>query len=548
MITKDITFYDDATRQIAEGVSALAAIVKVTLGPKGRNVMLEKQWGQPHITKDGVSVAREVVLEGKLQNLGAQMVKEVASKTVDDAGDGTTTATVLAEAIYTKGLKLVAAGASPIEVKRGIDKAVMLVAEALKELAVDVGGPEDIQRIGTISANGDTEVGDVLAHAMSQIGEHGVITLEEGGGLETELEIVEGLQFPRGYCTAHFAVGSSRGEAVLEHPLILIHEKAVHDPHRLLKAVEAVAKQGRSVLVIAEDVGHEPLRALVVNLANGKLRSCAVKAPSFGDRRKEALADIAAMTGATVISPECGVQLHEVTLEQFGTARKVVVTKDTTTIVDGGGDAAQLQARVEQLKADLEGDLSAFDREKLQERLARLAGGIAIIRVGGASETEVKEKKDRVEDALNATRAAVEEGIVPGGGVALLRASRALTARGSDGYGGRENQPVTFPGDQDFGRQIVLAALSTPLETIVQNAGGSPGVVVDKVKAGQAEHGEGYGYNAATNEYLHLPTAGVIDPVKVVRCALQNAASVSGTLLTTAGVVSFQREPTIDDL
>ncbi len=523
MAAKDIHFGEDARAQMMSGVNKLADAVKVTLGPKGRNVVLEKSWGAPNITKDGVSVAKEIELEDKFENMGAQMVKEVASKTADVAGDGTTTATVLAQAIAKEGVKAVAAGMNPMDLKRGIDKAVNAIVDELGKLSKDVKDKEEIAQVGTISANGDREIGDIIAEAMEKVGKEGVITVEEAKGLETELEVVEGMQFDRGYLSPYFVTDAERMEAVLQDPYILLHEKKISNMRDLLPVLEAVARSGKPLLIIAEDVEGEALATLVVNKVRGVVNVAAVKAPGFGDRRKAMLEDMAILTGGKVISEELGLKLENVQLEDLGRAGSVKITKDNTTIVDGAGNKADIEGRVAQIRKQIEETTSDYDREKLQERLAKLAGGVAVIKVGAATEVAMKEKKDRVDDALHATRAAVEEGIVPGGGVAFIRARKAL-----DGLSG-ENP------DQDRGISIVRRAVEEPLRQIVDNGGGEPSVVVNAVAESKDTN---YGYNAATEEYGDMLKMGVIDPTKVSRSALQNAASIAGLLITTEAMVA----------
>jgi chaperonin GroEL len=522
MAAKEIKFSDDARHKMAHGVNILAKAVKVTLGPKGRNVVLEKSFGAPTVTKDGVSVAKEIELKDKYENMGAQMVKEVASKTSDAAGDGTTTATVLAQAIFNEGLKGVASGMNPMDLKRGIDKAVQAAVEELKKLSVPCTDSKSIAQVGTISANNDEAIGKLIAEAMEKVGKEGVITVEEGSGLENELEVVEGMQFDRGYLSPYFINNQENMSAELENPFILIHDKKISSIRDLLPVLEQVAKAGRPLLVIAEDVEGEALATLVVNNIRGILKSCAVKAPGFGDRRKAMLEDIAILTGGMVISEELGMNLEKATLDQMGTAKRVVVTKEDTTIIDGAGSKDKIEGRIKQIRAQIEETTSDYDREKLQERLAKLAGGVAVIKVGAATEVEMKEKKARVEDALHATRAAVEEGIVPGGGVALVRVQQKLK-----GLKGANH-------DQDMGIQIALKALEYPLRQIAENAGEEGSVVYSKVAAGQGN----FGFNAATGEYGDMLEMGIIDPTKVTRTALQNAASVAGLMLTTEAMVA----------
>jgi chaperonin GroEL len=521
MAAKEILFDVKARNKVLEGVDTLANAVKVTLGPKGRNVVIEKSWGAPVVTKDGVTVAKEIELEDKFSNMGAQMVKEVASKTSDIAGDGTTTATLLAQAIFRTGLKLVAAGHNPMDLKRGIDKAVEAVVGRLHEVSRPIADEKEIAQVGTVSANGDVTIGEMIAEAMNKVGKEGVITVEENKGLETELETVDGMQFDRGYLSPYFATDAERMEVVLEEPYILVHEKKLSSMRDLMKMLEKVYNTRKPLLIIAEDVEGEALAALVVNKLRGTLQVAAVKAPGFGDRRKQMLGDIATLTGGRLIAEELGIKVENVELSDLGRAKKVVITKDHTTIVDGAGESEDIQARVKQIRAQIENTTSDYDREKLQERLAKLAGGVALIRVGAATEVEMKEKKARVEDALHATRAAVEEGILSGGGVALLRATTVL-----DG--------LEVEGDQRFGVQIIRKALEAPLRQIVINAGGEPSIVVENVLGGEGN----YGYNARADRYEDLVASGVIDPTKVTRYALQNAASVSGLLLTTEALIA----------
>jgi len=522
MAAKDVYFASDARDRMLRGVNTLANAVKVTLGPKGRNVVIEKSFGAPRSTKDGVSVAKEIELSDKFENLGAQLIREVASKTNDKAGDGTTTATVLAQAIVVEGLKSVAAGMNPMDLKRGVDKAVAKVIEEIKANAKKVSANSEIAQVGTISANGDTEVGEMIARAMEKVGNEGVITVEEAKTAETELDVVEGMQFDRGYLSPYFITNAEKMEADLEEPLILLFEKKLSTLQPLLPVLEAVVQSGRPLLIIAEDVEGEALATLVVNKLRGGLRVAAVKAPGFGDRRKAMLEDIAILTGGQLISEDLGIKLESVTLEMLGKAKKVTITKDDTTIVDGTGDKADIEGRISQIKKQVEDTTSDYDKEKLQERLAKLAGGVAVIRVGGATEVEVKEKKDRVDDALNATRAAVEEGIVPGGGVALLKASKVL-----DGFKGDND-------DQEAGVAIVRRALQAPIRQIAENAGVEGSIVVGKVLENASAT---FGFNAQTEEYVDLVQAGVIDPAKVVRTALQDAASVAGLLITTEAAI-----------
>jgi chaperonin GroEL len=522
MAAKDVYFSSDARDRMLRGVNTLANAVKVTLGPKGRNVVIEKSFGAPRSTKDGVSVAKEIELSDKFENLGAQLIREVASKTNDKAGDGTTTATVLAQAIVVEGLKSVAAGMNPMDLKRGVDKAVAKVIEEIKSNAKKVSANSEIAQVGTISANGDLEVGEMIARAMEKVGNEGVITVEEAKTAETELDVVEGMQFDRGYLSPYFITNAEKMEADLEEPLILLFEKKLSSLQPLLPVLEAVVQSGRPLLIIAEDVEGEALATLVVNKLRGGLRVAAVKAPGFGDRRKAMLEDIAILTGGQLISEDLGIKLENVSLDMLGRAKKVTITKDDTTIVDGSGDKAGIEGRVAQIKKQIEDTTSDYDKEKLQERLAKLAGGVAVIRVGGATEVEVKEKKDRVDDALNATRAAVEEGIVPGGGVALLKASKVL-----EGFKGDND-------DQEAGIAIVRRALQAPIRQISENAGVEGSIVVGKVLENASAT---FGFNAQTEEYVDLVQAGVIDPAKVVRTALQDAASVAGLLITTEAAI-----------
>jgi chaperonin GroEL len=523
MAAKEVKFSSDAREKMLRGVDTLANAVKVTLGPKGRNVVIEKSFGAPRITKDGVTVAKEIELEDKFENMGAQMVREVASKTNDLAGDGTTTATVLAQAIVKEGAKAVAAGMNPMDLKRGIDLAVEAVVNDLKRHARKITSNDEIAQVGTISANGDREIGRFLAEAMKKVGNEGVITVEEAKSLETELEVVEGMQFDRGYVSPYFVTNPEKMRVELEDPYVLIHEKKLTGLQTMLPLLEAVVQSGKPLLIVAEDVEGEALATLVVNKLRGGLKVAAVKAPGFGDRRKAMLEDIAILTGGTAISEDLGIKLENVTLQMLGRARKVVIEKENTTIVDGAGKKKEIEARVGQIKAQIEETTSDYDREKLQERLAKLAGGVAVIRVGGATEVEVKERKDRVDDAMHATRAAVEEGILPGGGVALLRALKAL-----------ENLKPADP-DQKAGVDIVRRAIQVPARQIVENAGEDGSLVVGKL----LENGKySWGFNAATGEYEDLVGAGVIDPAKVVRTALQDAASVASLLITTEALVA----------
>ena len=523
IMAKEIKFDIESRDALKRGVDALANAVKVTLGPKGRNVVIEKSFGAPHVTKDGVSVAKEIELEDRVENMGAQMVKEVASKTNDIAGDGTTTATVLAQAIVREGLKNVAAGANPMDLKRGIDKAVTAVVENLKSQSQSVGdSSEKIKQVASVSANNDETIGSLIAEAFGKVGKEGVITVEEAKGIDTTVDVVEGMQFDRGYQSPYFVTNPEKMVAELENPYILLVEKKISSMKELLPVLEPVAQAGKSLLIICEEVEGEALATLVVNKLRGSLKIAAVKAPGFGDRRKAMLEDIAILTGGTVISEERGFTIENATLEMLGTAEKVVIDKDNTTLVNGGGDEAQIKGRVSQIKAQMETTTSDYDKEKLQERLAKLAGGVAVLYVGAASEVEMKEKKDRVDDALHATRAAVEEGIVPGGGVALVRSIAALANLKGD------NQ------DQDTGIKIIKRAIEEPLRQIVANAGGEGSVIVAKVTEGAGD----FGFNAKTDEYVNMYEAGIIDPTKVVRVALENAASVSGMLLTTECVIT----------
>jgi len=520
-MAKDIKYSQKAREAILKGVDTLADAVKVTLGPRGRNVVLEKTFGSPTITKDGVTVAKEIELEDKFENMGAQMVKEVASKTSDVAGDGTTTATVLAQSIYKEGSKLVAAGVNPMSLKRGIEKAVEAVIEELKKLSKPTKDQEEIAQVGTISANNDSTIGNIIAEAMNKVGKEGVITVEEAKSMETTLEIVEGMQFDRGYLSPYFVTDPEKMQVTLSNPYILLNEKKISSMKDLIPVLEQIAKMGRPLLIIAEDVEGEALATLVVNKLRGTLQCSAVKAPGFGDRRKAMLEDIAILTGGNVISEDLGLKLENITLNDLGTAKTVSIDKDNTTIVDGGGSRKDLEGRVKQIRAQIEETTSDYDREKLQERLAKLIGGVAVINVGAATETEMKEKKARVEDALNATRAAVEEGIVPGGGVALLRAGSVLAK-------------TKLEGEEQSGINIVARALEEPLRQIANNAGAEGSVVVEKVRSGKAS----LGYNAETGAFEDLMKAGIIDPTKVTRFALQNAASVAALLLTTEAMVA----------
>ncbi|MEQ9609820.1 MAG: chaperonin GroEL [Kiloniellaceae bacterium] len=527
MAAKDVKFSTDARERMLHGVDILANAVKVTLGPKGRNVVLDKSYGAPRITKDGVTVAKDIELKDKFENMGAQMVREVASKTSDIAGDGTTTATVLAQAIVREGVKSVAAGMNPMDLKRGIDLAVATVVEDLKKRSRKISSNAEIAQVGTISANGDSEVGGMLAEAMERVGNEGVITVEEATSLETELEVVEGMQFDRGYLSPYFVTDAVKLQAFLDDPDVLIHEKKLSGLQTMLPLLEAVVQSGKPLLIIAEDVEGEALATLVVNRLRGGLKVAAVKAPGFGDRRKAMLQDIAVLTGGTAISEDVGIKLENVGLDMLGRAKRVIITKDETTVVSGAGKKADIAARCSQIKAQIEDTTSDYDREKLQERLAKLAGGVAVIRVGGATETEVKERKDRVDDALHATRAAVEEGIVPGGGVALLRAASKL------------DKLEASNEDQKVGIRIVRRALEAPLRQIDENAGTDGSIVFGKVLDNKDAN---WGYNAQTGQYTDLVKAGVIDPTKVVRAALQHAGSVSGLLITTEAMIADRPE------
>jgi chaperonin GroEL len=530
-MAKQIVHGEESRAAILRGVNQLADAVKITLGPKGRNVVLGKTYGSPTITKDGVTVAKEIDLKDPLENMGAQMVREVASKTSDVAGDGTTTATVLAQAIYREGVKTVAAGVNPMALKRGIDKAVERATLAIKKLSKPVAG-EMIAQVGTISANGDAAIGELIAEAMEKVGKDGVITVEDAKTMETDLEFVEGMQFDRGYLSPYFITDAEKMEAVLQNPVILISEKKIASMRDLLPILEQVAKIGKPILIIAEDVEGEALATLVVNKLRGTINVAAVKAPGFGDRRKEMLQDLAILTGAKVISEDLGIKLENVKVEDLGSAKKVTINKDNTIIIDGAGNKDDLKGRVKTLKSQIEASSSDYDREKLQERLAKLVGGVAVIRVGAATETELKEKKARVEDAMNATRAAVEEGIVAGGGVALIRAAKAL-----DKFliFDANNEDETGDPDEQVGVNIVKRALEEPLRQIVQNAGKEGAVIVEKVRASKDPN---FGYNAATETFEDLVAAGIIDPAKVTRCALQNAASIAGLMLTTEALIS----------
>src|SRR5881409_2516772 len=521
MAAKLVRFSEDARARVLRGINILADAVTVTLGPRARNVVLEKSWGAPTVTKDGVTVAKEIELSDKFENMGAQMVKEVASKTSDVAGDGTTTATVLARAIFTEGAKLVAAGHHPMSLKRGIDKAVPSVVEALKKVSKETKGRDEIAQVGTVSANGDRTIGDLIAEAMEKVGKDGVITVEEAKGLETDLDTVEGMQFDRGYVSPYFVTDPDRMEAVLEDPYILIHEKKISVMKDLVPLLEQVARSGKPLLVIAEEIEGEALATLVVNKIRGTLACCAVKAPGFGDRRKAMLEAIAILTGGRMIAEELGLKLENVTLKELGRCKRIVIDKDNTTLIDGAGKRADIEGRIKQIRAQIEETTSDYDREKLQERLAKLVGGVAVIRVGAATEVEMKEKKARVEDAMHATRAAVEEGIVPGGGVALLRAQAVLGS-------------LKVSADERFGVKIVHHALEEPVRWIARNAGADGAVVLEKVREAKGA----FGFNAATETYEDLMKAGIIDPTKVVRTALQNASSVAGLMLTTEAMVA----------
>jgi len=524
-MAKIIEFSEEARKQMLEGVTVLAKAVKATLGPRGRNVVLDRKFGSPTVTKDGVSVAKEIELEEPFQNMGAQMVREVASKTSDIAGDGTTTATVLAEAIFREGMRNVTSGANPMDLKRGVEKAVAAVVEGLKEISRDVSGSNEIEQVGTISANNDSEIGGKISEAMEKVGKEGVITVEESKGMDTTLDLVEGMQFDRGYLSPYFVTDPERMEAVLEDAMILIHEKKISNMKDLLPVLEKVAQSGRPLVIIAEDIEGEALATLVVNKIRGTLKVCAIKAPGFGDRRKEMLKDIAILTGGQVISEELGLKLENATVNDLGKAKTITVDKDDTTIVEGGGDHKDIESRINVLRAQIDKTTSDYDREKLQERLAKLAGGVAVIKVGAATETEMKEKKARVEDALHATRAAVEEGIVPGGGVAYLRTLHKLDS-------------LKLSGDEATGVEIVRRALEKPLWHIVTNAGLEGALVVEKVKSGT----DAYGFDAYLNEYGDMVKKGIVDPTKVSRIALQNAASIAGLMLTTEALIADKLE------
>jgi chaperonin GroEL len=522
MAAKEVKFSENARVRMVNGVNILANAVKVTLGPKGRNVVLERSFGAPTITKDGVSVAKEIELKDKFENMGAQMVKEVASKTSDVAGDGTTTATVLAQALIREGMKAVAAGMNPMDLKRGIDKAVTAAVAQLKSLSKPTADDKAIAQVGTISANSDANIGDIIAEAMKKVGKEGVITVEEGSGLENELDVVEGMQFDRGYLSPYFINNQQSMQAELDDPYILLHDKKISNVRELLPVLEGVAKAGKPLLIVAEEVEGEALATLVVNTIRGIVKVCAVKAPGFGDRRKAMLEDMAVLTGGTVISEEVGLQLEKATIKDLGRAKKIVVSKENSTIIDGAGDGDAIQARIKQIKAQIEETSSDYDREKLQERVAKLAGGVAVIKVGAATEVEMKEKKARVEDALHATRAAVEEGVVPGGGVALIRALQAIGAVKGDNE------------DQAHGINIAKRAMEAPLREIVSNCGEEPSVVLNRVKEGTGN----FGYNAANGEYGDMIAFGILDPTKVTRSALQNAASIAGLMITTEAMVA----------
>jgi chaperonin GroEL len=525
MAKKEVKYSAKAREKMMKGVDTLANAVKVTLGPKGRNVLLEKSWGSPNITKDGVTVAKEIELEDKFENMGAQMVKEVASKTSDVAGDGTTTATILAQAIYREGSKLVAAGSNPMSIKRGIDKAVENVVEELKKISKPTKDKTEIAQVGTVSANNDKTIGEIIAEAMEKVGKEGVITVEEAKSMETTLEIVEGMQFDRGYLSPYFVTDPEKMEVHLEDPYVLLNEKKISNMKDLVPILEQIAKSGKPLLMVAEDVEGEALATLVVNKIRGTLKCAAVKAPGFGDRRKAMLEDIAILTGGRVISEDLGIKLENITIKDLGTAKKITVDKDNTTIVDGGGTRSALEGRVKQIRTQIDETTSDYDREKLQERLAKLIGGVAVINVGAATEAEMKEKKARVEDALNATRAAVEEGVVPGGGVALVRAIKAL-------------EKTSLKGEEQLGVNLIKRALEEPVRQIAGNAGFEGSVVARKVMDGKGN----FGFNAETGEYEDLVKAGIIDPTKVTRFAIQNAASVAGLLMTTEAMVAEKPE------
>jgi len=525
MAAKEVRYDSDARSKLLNGVNAMANAVRVTLGPKGRNVVIEKSFGSPTVTKDGVTVAKEIELEDKFENMGAQMVKEVASKTSDVAGDGTTTATVLAQAIFQEGSKLVVAGINPMELKRGIEKAVTAVVDELRKQSKPTRDSAEIAQVGTISANSDAEIGKIIAEAMEKVGKEGVITVEEAKSLDTALDVVEGMQFDRGYLSPYFVTDPERMQVALEEPLILLHEKKISNMKDLLPLLEQVARQGKPLVIVAEDIEGEALATLVVNKIRGTLQCCAVKAPGFGDRRKAMLQDMAILTGGQVIAEELGLKLENVTLKDLGRAKRIEIDKDNTTIIDGAGKKSDIEGRCNEIRNQVEDTTSDYDREKLQERLAKLAGGVAVIKVGAATETEMKEKKARVEDAMHATRAAVEEGIVPGGGVALIRAQKALDS-------------LDLDSEQQAGVNIIRRAIEAPLRRISENAGVEGSIVVDKVKNSKGAHG----FNAASEEYEDLLKAGVIDPTKVVRTALQNAASVASLLLTTEAMIAEKPE------
>jgi len=522
MAAKEVRFSDDARQQMLKGVAILANAVKITLGPKGRNVVLDKSFGAPTVTKDGVSVAKEIELENKFENMGAQMVKEVASQTSDKAGDGTTTATVLAQSILTEGMKSVAAGMNPMDLKRGIDKAVSAAVEELKNISKPCADEKAIAQVGTISANADETIGDIIAKAMDKVGKEGVITVEDGSGLENELDVVEGMQFDRGYLSPYFVTNQQTMSTELENPLILLHDKKISNIRDMLPILEGVAKAGKSLLIIAEDVDGEALATLVVNTIRGVVKVAAVKAPGFGDRRKAMLQDIAILTGGQVISEEVGLSLEKTNIDDLGSAKRVSITKENTTIIDGAGKSQDIEDRVNQIRAQIEEATSDYDKEKLQERVAKLAGGVAVIKVGAATEVEMKEKKARVEDALHATRAAVEEGVVPGGGVALIRAKQSVKELKGDNP------------DQDMGIKIAMRAMEEPLRQIVKNAGGESSVILNQV----AENKGNYGYNAANDEFGDMVAMGILDPTKVTRSALQNAASIAALMITTEAMVA----------
>jgi chaperonin GroEL len=529
-MTKVIKFDLDARTSIKTGVDKLANAVKVTLGPKGRNVILQKSYGSPHITKDGVSVAKEIELEDPIENIGAQLVREVASKTADQAGDGTTTATVLTQAIFNDGLKMVTAGANPMDLKKGIDKAVEAVVDELKKMSKKISTSKEVEQIATISANNDSQIGSMIASAMDVVGKDGIITVEAAKGTETSVKTVEGMQFDRGYLSPFFVTNQEKMDADLESPYILLYEKKISSLKEILPVLEQTAQTGKPLLIIAEDIEGEALASLVVNKMRGTLKVAAVKAPAFGDRRKEMLNDIAILTGGSVISEELGMKLEDTTLDMLGSAEKVTIDKDTTTIINGGGTTEAIKARIDVIKAQIDKSTSDYDKEKLQERLSKLAGGVAILYIGASTETEMKEKKDRVDDALHATRAAVAEGIVPGGGVALLKAADVLVNTGF--HINLEN------ADQQLGANIIQSAIQSPFKTIISNAGGSPDVIINKVK----ELGGNFGYNARIDEYVDMIETGIIDPTKVTRLALENAASIAGLLLTTECVVGIKPE------